>query len=815
MNLKKYTIALGSIFVLLTGAVIYGIACGGWEDPYDDRITFFNNHLAGDPDYKPFYYIAYQSLYDFSESHDGNVQNVAEWKKYLNVESIADSMVLKAIYKNNEASFDFIKSQKTTEWPDSLGKNEFAVELAKKKNAGALAYLHFAKQCEPYISGPYNEWEPVQHNVNAMIQLITEGKQLVSKIKQDKFLKLRFGFQICRLAHYSGDYEGCLSYFDAYVAPNKSESTVYYWALALKAGALRKVGRIAESAYLFSRVFSECNNNRIIAYQNVGYLAIFNQYDHTQALPLCKNNTEKADLLAVEALGNSGHALKDLMEVYAYDAKAKCLDVLLIREISKLEESYLSPKMAMADSRDSLRLTSAGYIESKSLQNEGKYADSVFRFCELAASEKKVAEPALWKVSAAYLKFMKRDLKSARAVLSQAEGMKMSAKVKDQFEVLRLLITINEQDKMDAAFEAKIYPSLLWLESKKQAELAYKGNSWETDLPFAKINKYLMLSILSPKYEKQNDKVKSALCIMQSEMVSSKEIKNAEGDHSFNWTIGASINYLRNQLTAAEIEKLIQLNSKANKNDYEKLMTQTMSTLNGNFMNELQGTAYLREHQFAKAIVAFKKLPTNYFEQEPYKTYLAANSFVDLIIDTHAPTARDTKKFTKLTFAQTMLAFEKKAKEDSKNAAFCYYQMANGFYNMSYYGNSWLLVSYYWSTTDGEYSADDLPYLKDYFDNYAAEQYYMKAQKLTTDQNLKAKCSFMAAKCLSSRVKYPAVVYTEENWQEKNDQAATKYYEMLINNKYFIDLKKNYSTTSFYAKAVNECSYLRDFVSRR
>ncbi|POY35820.1 hypothetical protein C3K47_13795 [Solitalea longa] len=815
MNLKKYTIVLGSVFVLLTGTVIYGIACGGWVDPYDDHITFYNNHIAGDPDYKPFYYIAYETLYDYSEPHDPYNQNIAEWKKYLGVESMPDSAVYRAIYTNNSESFELIKNKKETEWPDSLRKNVFVVELAKKKNADALTYLSFAKACEPYVNTQYSEWEPVKPDANSMYALIKEGIQQVAKIKKDKFLKLRYGYQICRLAHYSGDSEGCIQYFDTYVTPNQSQSSVYYWTLALKAGALRVIGKYPESAYLFSRVFSECNNNRIIAYQNVGYLSVYNKYNYKQALPLCKNSTEKADLLAVETLGNSGHALPEMKEIYEYDAKAKCQDVLLVREISKLEASYLSPKLMQSNKKDSLLLKATSAAEPNYLEVEGKYADSLFRFCELVSSERKVNEPALWKISGAYLKFMQRDLKSAKAILTQAESMKMSPKVKDQFEVLRLLITINEQDKIDATFEEKIFPSLQWLDKKRKAELDQKTNDLFSDVPFAKINRYLMLTILAPKYEKQNDRVKATLCYLQSEMISEPGIKKAEEENAYAWQLPVAIDYLRNAMNAADIEKLMQLNAKANKTGFEQLMTTTFSVLGSNFMNELQGTAYLREHQFAKAITAFKKLPANYFEKDPYKTYLAANSFVDLINDTHAPTERDTKKFTKLTFAQTMLAFEKKAKDDPKNAAFCYYQMANGFYNMSYNGNSWLLVNYSWSVTDRDYLTADLPYLKDYFYNYTAEKYYMKAQKLSVDQNFKAKCSFMAAKCFSSRIMYPTVPDNADNWMERNNRAAERYYELLITNKYFADLKKNYSTTPFYAKAVSECSYLKDFVSRR
>ncbi|MND41358.1 hypothetical protein D3C80_321100 [compost metagenome] len=816
MKLKKYTVVFSSIFLLITGAVIYGIACGGWEDPYDDRVTFFNNHVAGDPDYKPFYYIAYQSLYDYEEPYSDVMQNTEEWKKYLKTESVDGPIIAGIIYYNDEESLNILKNKQESDWPDSLKNNGFAVALAKKKNSAALDYLLFAKRCEPYVNMPYNEWDPQQPNTEAMDALIKEGEAAAATVKKDNYLQLRYGFQLCRLAHYSGNYEACLRLFESNVAPYKSESTVYYWALALKAGALRKVGKKEESAYLFSTVFSECKNKRIMAYQNVLYLSVYDKYNQNNVLALCKNNTEKANFLGVESLGSAGNELKQLEKMYKLDPRVPTLDVLLVREISKLENSYMSPSLALANPKDSLRLTTYGIVEASSLKIEEKYADSLYTFCNNVANDNKVKEPALWKISGAYIKFMRRDLVAAKASLKQAEGMKMSAKVRDQFEVLRMLITINEQQTIDASFEAKIYPSLKWLEEKRQQELSSKKENWDSDLPFTKIYKYLMLNILQPKYLSQKDRVSAALCVLQSEMVSTQMIEKAKKDNSIRWTIWTSVDFLRNSMNSAEVEKLIQVKNNATKTEYHQLMTNTLNAVGNDFLFELLGTCYLREYNFSKAVVAFKKLPAKYFEDEPYKTYLAANSFVDLITDTHAPTHRDTKKFTKLSFAQTMIAFEKKAKEDPKNAAFCYYQMANGFYNMSYNGNSWLLVNYYWSTTDREFnSKTDLPYLKDYYFNYTAEQYYLKALKLTTDNNLKAKCTFMAAKCLNSRVKYPNVPYDVENWSEQNDIAARKYYLMLINNKYFAELKKNYSTTPFYVTAVNECSYLRDFVRRR
>lgn len=155
-----------------------------------------------------------------------------------------------------------------------------------------------------------------------------------------------------------------------------------------------------------------------------------------------------------------------------------------------------------------------------------------------------------------------------------------------------------------------------------------------------------------------------------------------------------------------------------------------------------------------------------------------------------------------------MEALQTKAKTNDADA---YYQLANGLYNTSTYGNSWGLISYSWSSYD--YGRDILHYYDgDYIKAKLAMQYYLKARQLTHNPELKAKCTFMAAKCEQKQHEAPS--YTNYADYKSYEQKQTKYEALLKQNSYFNQMQQ-YKNTAFYKQAVNECSYLRDFINKQ
>ncbi len=246
-----------------------------------------------------------------------------------------------------------------------------------------------------------------------------------------------------------------------------------------------------------------------------------------------------------------------------------------------------------------------------------------------------------------------------------------------------LLLAINSQPSIDKSFEEQIFPSLQWLQKKKAA----------TSNDYALFYRRIFSDILAPRYQQLNnaDQVKYLLCVGTAEWIQKTYVKEGWGF----WL--SSVSMLRDDLSSAQIQQLFTFLNNSKLNSLEKFMV-SHNTFGKDDVNDITGTAFLREFKFAEAEKWFAKIPASYYSQEPYITYLAANPFADLIEDTHAPTPQDTKKYTKLTFTQKMMQLERdlaKASDPEKKAQL-HYELAKGMYHMSYWGNSWMLTQYGW-----------------------------------------------------------------------------------------------------------------------
>ena len=85
---------------------------------------------------------------------------------------------------------------------------------------------------------------------------------------------------------------------------------------------------------------------------------------------------------------------------------------------------------------------------------------------------------------------------------------------------------------------------------------------------------------------------------------------------------------------------------------------------------------------------------------------------------------------------------------------------------------------------------------------------------VSADNNFKARCLFMMGKCSQKQIQKPQYAAFNYSW-DKLDAAEKAYWPTFTNNKYFPELIKQYSKTSFYKEAFNSCSYLSDFVKTK
>ncbi|MBW4890049.1 hypothetical protein KXQ82_09995 [Mucilaginibacter sp. HMF5004] len=785
MNWKTWLKYCVSFIGCFWAMVAIDLACGGEVDPYDYYVSFFHSNLKGEKDYKPFYYTGATFLYDDTEPASEADINASEWATYLgNTVKAAD--VRKAMYNlpkrvDSLLQIGYLKSN--AKLPDSLANNTFLKAIVN--NTGALKYYRFAKGVEKVANiTNYNPWDPVPVDSVALREAGAVALKS-AETEKDGFIKVRYYYQAQRLLHYGKSYAQAMAVYDKYLAAMPTDSHIKGLALALKAGEERRLGDAVKAAYLFSKVFAQYPEKRITAYQNY-------MYTHAQTdkvLALAANKAEKAVIYGIAGFGSPQVNTAPLKQVYNYDPSSPMVAVLLAREINKLEETYLSPKLERSSrllyGNASNWYTPADTTEARSV----KYIQQLKDFCKVLAADKNYPDANLATLSQAYLAWMQGNTDEGSDLLRTLYDVKLDEKLNDQKQIIQLLLTAQQIEVLNTVNEATLLPTLRWLQGKVRAEQKLKptpGNDYYYTVPkpFTTTARNFYQQILAPAYLKQCDTTMAALVLLRTD----------EG------TI-----FWQNQLHSNHIQALLHYKLTPPANPYMAFLTARLTPRPVNDMYELLGTTYLREHNYTAAIAAFKHVAASTLNKD--HDYTVADPFIELIND-YPKQYRygQSKGYNKLQFATAMHTLEQNVITDPANTASYYYKLGAGIYNTSTYGNAWYLISYYWSAEDFGRQKENY-YDDDYIKTSYAEKYFIKAAQLSKTQEFRARCIFMAAKCRQKQIIRP-------NWSitDNFDVLDKKYKEQLKNNFYFPELKKNYSKTAFYKKAVNECSYLKDYI---
>lgn len=806
MNLKNCFAAFISLALICFPYNIIG--CGPGVDPYDYYTSFFSQKLSGDNSYRPFYYTGYRFLYDETEPISTKEITSTEWVNYTNntaTKKDVQMLVLKYPFKHLSTLYFHIEKKQPLTLPDSVKRNSFTQWFLQSKDLEALGYLMYAKQVEPFVTGDEDMWEEVNRDSIKMRRFIKNGIQLWTAAKKD-FIKLRYAYQVTRLAHYSEQYNECMNYYDLYVKPNNTQSVLQQLALSLKAGALKNTGKVDEAAYTFSQLFVENKLKRKSNYVSFIFSTRYNENQTAskdKVLMLCKNNREKANVLGTYITNSVANNLPELKEIYQLDPSSALLELLTIREINKLEEKFLHPSISKLKGEKLLySWTLTGWDNNNpnydSLYNESELqVKEMISFCHTVAQNSAVINRGLYETAAAYSAYMAKDYKKAKELITSAGKLAMNAEVKDQLMLTNLLVTINEQQTISSSFEQQILPSIQWLEKKAKTD-----DDWKI------FYRNLFSEIMAQRYIQQNEMPKAVLALGCAEKMMRPANTEEDDFYYFNFS---SLEFLRTKMNSKEVETLYALLQSANKTSWETYLSNNHS-FSQDDVSDIAGTAYLREHDWKNAERWFKATSAAYYTKEPYSTYLAANSFADLLFDTHAPTKQDNIKFTKLQFVQKMQQlFNQSNAEKNEQKAKALYQIANGLYQASYWGNSWMLQDYAWSGNDGLHNSHNKgSWQKEYYGVFKAEEYYLRAKEFSNDDNFKARCIFMAAKC--SQKQNPVPQFEDFTNYDLYDKAGEQYAKTIRRNKYFSELTSRYKNTLLYKEVFNSCVYLQDYV---
>jgi hypothetical protein len=806
-TLKKLIIFSISLIACFFIGIAIDLACGPEPDPYDYYASFFHNTIQDDQGYRPFYFNGLLFLNDDKNPVDEADVNSKEWAAYLGKGVFVKDVRLAMYDLPHEAdSALLLKYLKPGgKLPDSLRKNAFLRAMVSGRHNSALQYYRFAKSSEPLVNQFYDDrWNPQQPDHGL---LIDKEKQALQKaaIEKDSFIKLRYYYQAQRFMRYAGKSREANAIYDKYIAHAKSRSHVMGWALSLRAGGEKDQ---AKSAFLFSKVFANYPERRIQAFYD------FNSINEKpqNILKYAKTGEEKAFVYAIKGFHTPRVSLSALENIYQCQPKSPLIKVLLVREINKIEESYLSAKLNRTAAQNPYSYLQPYIGEDSTVRKQRAYIPKLKAFCKRLT----VAQPILGNLSQAYLSWIQDDNAGGFKALAAIDSIKLGMHLEDQKQMIKLLLLSQKITKLDTVNEQELVPSLTWLNQKVKYEartIKVKDDYWWAgygERKYSASSRDFYSMVLAPVYLRQKDTVMAALAMLKSKLT----ITPADPQYR-QIALGFNLpDFLQRKMHSYDVVKLIGLSKSVSKTAYLKLLTGNIDRGVTYNLYDLLGTTYLREHRYRSAINAFKNIPVKKQKIPPHDwgTAIYSNPFLDRLHD--YPKKYDAvavKGYTKLKYARQMARLQRLIRVDPKNAFRYYYMMATGLYSTSFYGNSWYYISY----TSTSYDRDRRPteyYDADFLTTNNAEKYFLKARALAgTNNEFKAKCTFMAAKCRQKRIRL-FFNDVQTGYGLSRDSAKEQYAKSITKNPYFTDLEKKYAKTTFYKTAINECSYFRDFL---
>lgn len=672
-----------SLGLLLLALPTLSRACV-WYDPEDGRVWMFAPNLVDIPGLMPFTYTyeRYYAPYNYPQQQPAYYHtNVAEWQAAMG--GNVDAKDIYHVLYNTPPSAYFSKKNKAN--------NAFLAALAQPKNAAFKTYLDFAKGCERLMN---NEERPWSDDPNAgFAEAIAEGKALLDNAAPG-FVKDRLAYQLMKLYQYNGQYAEGLAVYQQHIATIASET----W---IKGSALYHFGLMQsdsiERNYQFSRAFDAFEGNRAIIQRT------FRKDWRKRTLQRAQNDREKAAIELLIQLDNAGRALADMENIYRLAPDYDKLRMLMAREINKLEDWILSPRL-LANSSFRYFLNGSQADEKKALIDDLQYLKSVRAFAEKVVRDGQQPDLDFWRLGAAYLGFIDGDYPRAKALLTEiVQRERLPLNFQLQVGVTEALISIVENPQVTDKTDDKLLQLYVFMDNNKKTIPEMGRFRSEVTL------------FISDWLIRQGARAKGALLLSQCDI----PWEDYEG-------VGTKNHYhkLLDIGEPADFEEALRIIEQP-KTTFERWLSnhpnhvgiggnswggvqykgewyypgddnfpKHLYAWNTNRIRDYYATYYMRRDDLKAALAIFKTIPDSYWTQPPYNEYLNSNPFS---VGIHLPTAPSTSPLfriptSKTDFVQTLVNLQNDNYRTKEKRAETYLLIANAYYQMTYYGHWWLMM---------------------------------------------------------------------------------------------------------------------------
>lgn len=264
------------------------------------------------------------------------------------------------------------------------------------KLGAAIQYVRYVRRLEPHLTLDAGYGQPGTPPTEAMVR---EARDQIGKV--DPFLAQRYAYQAIRAAFYRSDWPLVVSLHDGNPTVLAGPSIDLAWrARHYLAGALMRSGKRGRANLELARI--------AIDYQPLAGRAVFefapkDDADWREALRLARSTKDKLALWRVLGIRKDG--LIGAREVLALDPTSPHAALLIVRELTKLEEQRVELRLDSPDAAD--------------LAAERRAFDVIEKLA-LDLIQKRGDRPWLMELIAGHIAALRGDVATARPRLARA-----------------------------------------------------------------------------------------------------------------------------------------------------------------------------------------------------------------------------------------------------------------------------------------------------------------------------------------------------------------------------------------------------------
>lgn len=756
MALKKSTPTMRnlsiSFFLLFT---VSSWACGWYETAETIRLALFRSERIGSEKFRSFYYSAdiYFQTYIYSKRDE--ILNCKEWQKELGG-NVTWEDVYKLQYETDPEKFQ--NAFKANNLKEIFKGNTFIQALVLPKNKALLDYFADAKLTEYHYfgTGKWESWDAIatdySYDEESDSERFPQFKKKLTDAKTE-FLKQRYAYLLMR--SYSVEAKEMIRLYDTYFADSKNNTILKPWALFFKAISTENS---AEANYYLSQVFASCDDKSFVTMQ------YFDRNIMVNTLAFAKNDNEKASIIAMKALRNPAPAFDEIKNVYSLNPQSEYFSVLVGREVNKLEDWIFTPKF---------------YDYGPAVQFEDWYKDyEIAKKKNLEKDTKYLIEFRSFLISVyPNLKDEQKDfIASAISQLSFIDDEPQLGKEYASLISADANASILAQKNIQLAL---VEMKLGDINSNKTKEIILKSINGLRDLAendqslFKSL--YSLTRLVALEYEKNKDIVTAGFLYAKSQqykVFTYDDFSEYYVEESPKLNYGF-IGYFDQNASEKDMDGVIDLLQKKNKTAFEEFLCSGTAPVD--FYRDVKGTIAFRNLNLELAERTFAEMNQNFWKEAyEYSSYLNENPFVPQAL-AYKNKRNFDYDFNKTKFMKEMVRLSKLKTPDS------YLKLANAYYNVSYFGNSWMMVNYAQSSS---YSHDYTTYYilgkdskgyrlffqkENYYKLSLAKEYYQKVLSSNATNEQKAMASLMIHICDYNNFNYSRDCYSKEVFKPGNE----------------------------------------------